>query len=95
MAMYLVVIFSLFSNKFLACIPNNRKKEAKWLYFTFPLCYFSYKWTLKSYFVSGLASGLGEEIDSQNELVENIIGKTERADITLQRQNKDMTRLLK
>lgn len=48
-----------------------------------------------SHLVSGLASGLGEEIDSQNELVENIIGKTERADITLQRQNKDMTRLLK
>lgn len=89
MAMYLVVIYSLFSYKLLACIPNNRKKEV------IPLCYFSYKWTLKSYFVSGLASGLGEEIDSQNELVENIIGKTERADITLQRQNKDMTRLLK
>lgn len=95
MAMYLVVIFSLFSYKLLACIPNNRKKEVKWLYFTFTLCYVSYKWTFKSYFVSGLASGLGEEIDSQNELVENIIGKTERADITLQRQNKDMTRLLK
>lgn len=94
MAMYLVVILSL-SYKLLACIPDNRKKEVKWLYFTSPLCYFSYKWTLKSYFVSGLASGLGEEIDSQNELVENIIGKTERADITLQRQNKDMTRLLK
>lgn len=95
MAMYLIVVFSLFSYQLLACIPVNRKEEVKWLYFTSPLCYFSHKWTLKSYFVSGLASGLGEEIDSQNELVENIIGKTERADITLQRQNKDMTRLLK
>ncbi|KAG8281004.1 Synaptosomal-associated protein [Homalodisca vitripennis] len=45
--------------------------------------------------LKGLAYGLGEEIDSQNDLVENIISKTERADITLQRQNKDMTRLLK
>jgi len=45
--------------------------------------------------LKGLASGLGQEIDSQNELVENIIGKTERADITMQRQNKDMNRLLK
>lgn len=46
-------------------------------------------------YVSGLAQGLGEEIDSQNDLVENIIDKTERADITLQRQNKDINRLLK
>jgi hypothetical protein len=46
-------------------------------------------------FFTGLAHGLGEEIDSQNELVENIIAKTERSDITIQRQNKDMARILK
>ncbi|KAL1453992.1 hypothetical protein WDU94_010291 [Cyamophila willieti] len=45
--------------------------------------------------LKGLALGLGEEIDSQNDLVENIISKSERADINIQRQNKDMNRLLK
>lgn len=76
---------------------SKQKEERGQLAVTlaFSFCYFSYKSTLMSHLVSGLASGLGEEIDSQNELVENIIGKTERADITLQRQNKDMTRLLK
>uniref|UniRef100_A0A8D8YJU1 Synaptosomal-associated protein 29 n=1 Tax=Cacopsylla melanoneura TaxID=428564 RepID=A0A8D8YJU1_9HEMI len=45
--------------------------------------------------LKGLALGLGEEIESQNDLVENIISKSERADINIQRQNKDMNRLLK
>lgn len=45
--------------------------------------------------LKGLAHGLGEEIETQNDLVENIIGKAEKADITLQRQNKDIKRLLK
>ncbi|XP_054280283.1 synaptosomal-associated protein 29-like [Macrosteles quadrilineatus] len=45
--------------------------------------------------LKGLAHGLGEEIESQNELVENIIDKTEKADITLRRQNKDIGRILK
>lgn len=45
--------------------------------------------------LKGLAHGLGEEIETQNDLVENIIVKAEKADITLQRQNKDIKRLLK
>ncbi|KAK9498127.1 hypothetical protein O3M35_004005 [Rhynocoris fuscipes] len=42
-----------------------------------------------------LASGLGEEIDSQNDLIEGIIGKAERADRTLAKQNKDINKLIK
>ena len=42
-----------------------------------------------------LAIGLSEEIDSQNDLVDNITDKTETADIMLQQQNKDMLHLLK
>lgn len=42
-----------------------------------------------------LAIGLSEEIDSQNDLIDNITDKTERADILLQQQNKDMLHLLK
>lgn len=45
--------------------------------------------------LKGLALGLGEELEGQNHLVENIIGKSERADMNIQRQNKDMNRLLK
>lgn len=44
--------------------------------------------------LKGLAAGLGEEIDSQNELLDKITDKTETADTNLQRQNKDMRRLL-
>lgn len=43
----------------------------------------------------GLALGLGEEIDSQNELVENILSKTDKADINMERQNKELNRILK
>uniref|UniRef100_A0ABL0EFR2 t-SNARE coiled-coil homology domain-containing protein n=1 Tax=Rhodnius prolixus TaxID=13249 RepID=A0ABL0EFR2_RHOPR len=42
-----------------------------------------------------LASGLGEEIEGQNDMIESIIGKAERADRTLARQNKDIHKLLK
>lgn len=42
-----------------------------------------------------LAIGLSEEIDSQNDLIDNITDKTETADIMLQQQNKDMLHLLK
>lgn len=45
--------------------------------------------------LKNLAIGLSEEIDSQNDLVDNITDKTERADILLQQQNKDMLHLLK
>jgi synaptosomal-associated protein 29 len=45
--------------------------------------------------LKGLASGLGSEIESQNEMVDRITGKTEKADLTLDRQNRDMKRLLK
>lgn len=45
--------------------------------------------------LKGLAIGLSEEIDSQHDLIENVMDKTDRADIMLQRQNKDMTHLLK
>lgn len=42
-----------------------------------------------------LAIGLSEEIDSQNYLVDDITDKTEKADIMLQKQNKDMLHLMK
>lgn len=42
-----------------------------------------------------LAIGLSEEIDSQNDLIDNITDKTEKADITLQQQNKEMLHILK
>ncbi|XP_051170438.1 synaptosomal-associated protein 29 [Leptopilina boulardi] len=45
--------------------------------------------------LKGLAIGLSEEIDSQNDLIDNIDDKTEKADIMLNKQNKDMKHLLK
>lgn len=45
--------------------------------------------------LKGLAIGLSEEIDSQNDLLDNITDKTETADITLTKQSKDMRHLLK
>lgn len=45
--------------------------------------------------LKGLARGLGEEIESQNDLIDKILPKVDRSDITLERQNKDMKRLLK
>ncbi|XP_025417292.1 synaptosomal-associated protein 29 [Sipha flava] len=45
--------------------------------------------------LKGLALGLGEEIDSQNDLVENILGKADKADINMERQNKELNRILK
>lgn len=45
--------------------------------------------------LKGLASELGNEIESQNDLLGNIMEKTEKADLTITKQNKDMVRLLK
>ncbi|XP_076249750.1 synaptosomal-associated protein 29-like [Calliopsis andreniformis] len=45
--------------------------------------------------LKGLAIGLSEEMDLQNDLIDNITDKTERTDIILQKQNKDLTHLLK
>jgi len=45
--------------------------------------------------LKGLATDLSFEIDSQNDLIGNIMDKTERADGTVTKQNKDMQRLLK
>lgn len=45
--------------------------------------------------LKGLASEMSGEIDSQNDLIGNIIDKTDRADLTIQKQSKDMNRLLK
>lgn len=45
--------------------------------------------------LKGVAQRLGEEIESQDGLLENIIVKTEKADMVLKRQNKDMKNLLK
>nr|XP_034183548.1 synaptosomal-associated protein 29 [Osmia lignaria] len=45
--------------------------------------------------LKGLAIGLSEEIDLQNDLIDNITDKAENTDITLQKQNKDLTHLLK
>lgn len=45
--------------------------------------------------LKGLAIGLSEEIDLQNDLIDNITDKAEKTDIMLQKQNKDLTHLLK
>ncbi|XP_067015073.2 synaptosomal-associated protein 29 [Anabrus simplex] len=45
--------------------------------------------------LKGFATALGEEIDSQNDLLENIHTKAEKADMSIQKQNKDMARILK
>lgn len=45
--------------------------------------------------LKGLATDLSQEIDTQNDLIDNISNKTEKADINIQRQNKDMQRILK
>jgi synaptosomal-associated protein 29 len=45
--------------------------------------------------LKGLAEGLGEEIESQNEMLDRLTDKTDTADFTITRQNKDMNKLLK
>ena len=45
--------------------------------------------------LKGLAKGLGTEIDDQNQLIDRIQSSTDKADWRIQRQNKDMERLLK
>lgn len=41
-----------------------------------------------------LAQGLGDEIVDQNDQLERIQGKAEKADITIRSQNKQMNRIL-
>lgn len=45
--------------------------------------------------LKGLATNLGEEIISQNELIDNIQDKAEQADMTIGRQNKQMRQILR
>lgn len=45
--------------------------------------------------LKGLATDLSYEIDSQNDLIDNITNKAETADLTITKQNKDIQRLLK
>ncbi|XP_065333799.1 synaptosomal-associated protein 29 [Cloeon dipterum] len=45
--------------------------------------------------LKGLASGLNEEIVGQNEMLDRITTKTEKADTTIDHQNRDMRRILK
>ncbi|KAI4454846.1 synaptosomal associated protein [Holotrichia oblita] len=45
--------------------------------------------------LKGLATDMSQEIDTQNDLIDNITNKTESADLMIQRQNKDMQRILK
>lgn len=45
--------------------------------------------------LKGLATDLSFEIDSQNDLIGTITDKTERADLSIAKQNKDMNRILK
>ncbi|XP_060534149.1 synaptosomal-associated protein 29 [Cylas formicarius] len=45
--------------------------------------------------LKGLASELGQEIDTQNDLIDNITYKAEKADITIGKQNKEMVKILK
>ncbi|XP_077291752.1 synaptosomal-associated protein 29kDa [Arctopsyche grandis] len=44
--------------------------------------------------LKGLATNLGEEIESQNDLIEDIHDKVEGADLTINRQNKQMNKIL-
>jgi hypothetical protein len=43
----------------------------------------------------GLAEVLGEEIDSQNDMLDRLNDKTDKADFTIQKQNKEINKLLK
>jgi synaptosomal-associated protein 29 len=45
--------------------------------------------------LKGLAEGLGDEIDAQNEMLDRLTDKTDKADFSIMRQNKDMNKLLK
>ena len=45
--------------------------------------------------LKGLATDLSYEIDSQNDLIDNITNKTDVSDLAIQKQNKDMNRLMK
>jgi hypothetical protein len=45
--------------------------------------------------LKGLAEVLGEEIDSQNELLDRVNDKTDKADFTILQQNKEINKLLK
>jgi synaptosomal-associated protein 29 len=45
--------------------------------------------------LKGLAEGLGEEIDSQNEILDRLNDKVDKADFTIIRQNKEINKLLK
>lgn len=45
--------------------------------------------------LKGLAEGLGDEIDAQNEVIDRLNDKTDKADFSIMRQNKDMNKLLK
>ncbi|CAH0549253.1 unnamed protein product [Brassicogethes aeneus] len=45
--------------------------------------------------LKGLATDLNLEIDTQNDLINNITDKTELADATIRKQNKDMNKILR
>lgn len=45
--------------------------------------------------LKGLATDLSFEIDTQNDLIQTITDKTETADVTIGRQNREMNKLLK
>ncbi|KAL0266290.1 UNVERIFIED_CONTAM: hypothetical protein PYX00_008878 [Menopon gallinae] len=45
--------------------------------------------------IKGLALNLGEEIESQNDLIDRIMDKSDRADITLNKQCREMNKLIK
>ena len=45
--------------------------------------------------LKGLAQGLSTELDDQNQLIDRLQTSTDKADWRIQRQNKDMERILK
>jgi hypothetical protein len=45
--------------------------------------------------LKGLAEVLGEEIDTQNDVLDRLNDKTDKADFTILQQNKEITKLLK
>lgn len=45
--------------------------------------------------LKGLAEVLGEEIDTQNDMLDQLNDKTDKADFTILQQNKEINKLLK
>lgn len=50
--------------------------------------------TSSSSYFTGLAMDLNQEIDTQNDLIDDISDKVENADMKIHKQNRDMNKML-